>query len=90
MLLSGESVKVLQKSLEENKDLFAEIFESVVLWEDKCEVLEKIVWVRCRVIPLRFWNKLCFEQVVAQIGSLVEIDAATLEQVCLDWGVDLE
>lgn len=77
VLLSGDLEGIVQKTLEDNKEMFATVFESVVPWEDNFAVDEKLVWVRCRGIPLSFWNNTCFEQVAAQVGSLVEVDAST-------------
>jgi len=79
VLLSGERNGALQKSIEENKESFADFFDSVVPWDDNFVVAEKVVWVRCRGILLRFWNKKCFEQVAALVGALVEVDDATLQ-----------
>ena len=54
-------------------------------WDDKFAVEDKHVCVRCRRIPLKFWNKQCFEQVATLVGSLVEVEIATLEQEVLEY-----
>ena len=70
---------MVQKALEDKKKWFAKVFESVVPWDDIFVVEDKIVWIRCKGIPLKFWSKHCFEQVAPLVGSLIEVDVATLE-----------
>jgi len=79
VLLTGESDGMVQKTLKNNKEMMAALFESIVPWEESFAVDEKVVWIRCRGLPLSMWNRGCFERVVAQVGSLVEVDGATLE-----------
>ena len=69
---------MVQKALEDKKEWFANVFAFVVPWDDIFVVEDKIVWVRCRGISLKFWSKHCFEQVAALVGSLIEVDVATL------------
>ena len=45
---------MIQKSLLENKEWFTKAFESVFPWDEKFVVEDKLVWVRCRRIPLKF------------------------------------
>ncbi|ESW33234.1 hypothetical protein PHAVU_001G053800, partial [Phaseolus vulgaris] len=85
VLLSGESDEALQKSIEDNKETFAEFFDSVVPWDNSFVVEDKVVWVRCRGIPLKFWNKNCFKQVATLVGALIEVDVATLQQKVLEF-----
>jgi len=42
----------------------------VVPWNNNFAVEERLVWVRCRGLPFRFWSRQCF-------GTLVEVDDAT-------------
>jgi len=79
VLLTGESDGMIQKTLKNNKEMMAALYESIVPWEESFAVDEKVVWVRCRALPLSMWNRGCFERVAAQVGSLVEVDGATLE-----------
>jgi len=85
VLLSRESNEALQKSIEDNKETFAELFDSVVPWDNSFAVEDKVVWVRCRGIPLRFWNKNWFKQVATLVGALIEVDFATLQQEVLEF-----
>ena len=79
VLLSGESDGMIQKTLKNNKETMGALFESIIPWEESFAVDEKVVWVRCRGLPLSMWNRGCFERVAAQVGSLVEVDGSTLE-----------
>nr|XP_007133499.1 hypothetical protein PHAVU_011G184000g [Phaseolus vulgaris]ESW05493.1 hypothetical protein PHAVU_011G184000g [Phaseolus vulgaris] len=79
VLLSGESDGIIQKTLKDNKEMMGALFESIVPWEESFAVDEKVVWVRCRGLPLSMWNRGCFERVAAHVGSLVEVDEAMSE-----------
>jgi len=79
VLLTGESDGMIQKTLKNNKEMMAALFESIVPWEESFAVDEKVAWIRCRGLPLSMWNRGCFERVAAQVGSFVEVDGATLE-----------
>lgn len=51
----------------------------MVPWEDQFVIVNKLVWVRCRDLPLKLWNADCFGKIAALLGNLVEVDKATLE-----------
>ena len=74
VLLFRESEGVVKKAYKENKDWFEAFFESVVPWNNNFAVEERLVWVRCRGLPFRFWSRQCFEKVRALVGTLVEVD----------------
>jgi len=71
MLLKGENDMTIKEAIEENKDWFEEMFDFV--W-----VRSNDVWVRCRGLPLKLWNYDCFKHITALLGTLIEVDEATL------------
>jgi len=52
----GGNIKRVKKVVEENKEWFEELFDTIIPWEDNFVVLDKFVWVRCRGLPLKLWN----------------------------------
>ena len=56
ILLMGGNIKRVKKVVEENKEWFEELFDTIIPWEDNFVVLDKFVWVRCRGLPLKLWN----------------------------------
>lgn len=50
----------------------------MVPWERSFVVEEKHTWVRCRGIPLRVWSRDYFEKKAYLVGSLVNVDEATI------------
>ena len=78
MLLKGENEMTIKDAIEENKEWFEEIFDTIIPWNEQFVAVDKLVWVRCRGLPLKLWNYDCFKHRVALLGTLVEIDEATL------------
>lgn len=85
VLLSGEDVNLIKKTIEENKEWFESIFESITPWEKEFTVSEKFVWARIRGLPLNLWSRHSLESIVAMVGTLVEIDKDTLEMEELEF-----
>ncbi|KAL9317652.1 hypothetical protein ACSQ67_014169 [Phaseolus vulgaris] len=77
--LDGESDGMIRKTLKNNKEMMAALYESIVPWEESFAVDEKVVWVRCEHYLSACGTRGCFERVAAQVGSLVEVDGATPE-----------
>ena len=46
---------------------------------------EKFVWVRCRGILLTLWSSRCFEFIGSLVGSLVEVDDATITREVVEF-----
>ena len=78
MLLKGENETKINEAIAENKDWFEELFDTIIPWEEQFVAVDKLVWVRCRGLPLKLWNFDCFKHIAALLGTLVEIDEATL------------
>ncbi|ESW04590.1 hypothetical protein PHAVU_011G108300 [Phaseolus vulgaris] len=68
----------IKDAIEENKEWFEEIFDTIIPWNEQFVAVDKLVWVRCRGLPLKLWNYDCFKHRAALLGTLVEIDEATL------------
>lgn len=49
MLLKGEDGVQIKDAIKENKEWFENLFDTIVLWEDQFVVVDKLVWVRCRI-----------------------------------------
>jgi len=78
VLLKGENEMKINEAIKENKEWFEELFDTIIPWEEQFVAVDKLVWVRCRGLPLKLWNSDCFKHIVALLGTLVEIDEATL------------
>jgi len=79
VLLMGENEKKIQEAIEENKQWFEELFDTIIPWEEQFVAVDKLVWVRCRGLPLKLRNTDCFKHIAALMGTLIEVDKATLE-----------
>ncbi|KAK7347970.1 hypothetical protein VNO80_22515 [Phaseolus coccineus] len=79
VLLSGEDANLIKKSIDENKEWFESIFESVNPWEKDFVVTEKYVWACIKGMPLNLWSRQSLESIVSMVRTLVEIDKSTLE-----------
>lgn len=66
----------MSKIIADNKAWFDEVFLSVIPWDDSFAVKDRLVWLRCRGIPLQMWCNQCFTRVRASVGEVVEIDEA--------------
>ena len=60
-------------------------FSSLSPWDASFVVDEKFVWVRCRGVPLALWSYQCFETIGSLVGSLVEIDEATITREVVEF-----
>ncbi|KAK7377805.1 hypothetical protein VNO80_03237 [Phaseolus coccineus] len=85
VLMSCDNVGIIGKLIEDNKDWFDGMFESVHPWNDAFTVNEKFAWVRCRGIPLQLWCSSCFECIGALVGKVVEVDKATVKREVLEF-----
>jgi len=71
----GESMGVLVKL---NKEWFDSLFSNIRPWSISCVASHKNTWVRCYGLPLPFWNKECFEEVLGGTYFVITIDNSTL------------
>ncbi|KAK7357685.1 hypothetical protein VNO80_16980 [Phaseolus coccineus] len=85
VLLSCDENGLIGKIIEDNKDWFASMFDSVLPWNVSLAVNERYAWVRCRGIPLQLWSRQCFKCIRALVGKMVEVDQATLAREVLEY-----
>ncbi|KAK7378746.1 hypothetical protein VNO80_04193 [Phaseolus coccineus] len=85
VLLSCEEEGFVERLIIDNKERFKGIFGSIVSWDDYFVVSEKIVWFRCRGIPLPLSSNQCFERIGAIVGTLVEVDVGTISKMVLEY-----
>jgi len=78
VLLKGKNETNIKEAIEENKEWFEEMIDTIIPWEEQFVAVDKLVWVRCRGLPLKLWNSECFKHITALLGTLVEVDEATL------------
>jgi len=78
VLLKGENDTKIKETVDDNKEWFEELFDTIIPWEEQFVAVDKLVWVRCRGLPLKLWNVDFFKHVAALLGTLVEVDEATL------------
>jgi len=85
VLLSCAEDEGMSKILTENKVWFDDLFLTVVPWDESFAVKERLVWLRCRGIPLQMWCNQCFFRVGELVGKVVEIDEATKKKEKLEY-----
>jgi len=85
VLLSCAEGEGLSKIITDNKAWFDDLFLTVIPWEDSFAMKDRLVWVRCRGIPLQMWCNQCFFSVGASVGEVVEIDEATEKKEKLEY-----
>jgi len=78
VLLKGENEMTIKEVIEENKEWFEEMFDTIIPRNEQFVAVDKLVWVRCRGLPLKLWNYDCFKHIAALLGTLIEVDEATL------------
>ncbi|ESW33659.1 hypothetical protein PHAVU_001G088300, partial [Phaseolus vulgaris] len=78
VLLLGENESNILEAIEENKTWFEEMFDTIIPWEEQFVAVDKLVWVRCRGLPLKLWNTDSFKHIAALMGTLIEVDKATM------------
>jgi len=78
VLLTGEDDTDMKKVIEENSEWLSMVFTSLQPWTEDIGPRHKIVWVRCRGIPLYLWNEECFRILTASVGTLIDIDKNTM------------
>jgi len=54
------------------------MFDTIIPWEEQFVAVDKLVWVRCRGLPLKLWNIDCFKHIAVLLRTLIEVDEATL------------
>jgi len=86
VLMSIEDANLIKKSIDENKEWFESIFETIIPWEHNFMVTEKKFVARIRGLPLNLWSGQSLESIVSMVGTLVEIDKYTLEVEELEYG----
>jgi len=73
MLISGGEGTEVIKVVEENKSWFENFFDSIVPWSNREIAGNKVIWVRCRGLPLSCWNEECLRKVMATFGTLIKV-----------------
>jgi len=74
VLLTEEDDTDMKKVIEESSEWLSMVFTSLQPWTKDIASGHKIVWVRCRGIPLSLWNEKCFPLLTASVGTLIDID----------------
>ncbi|KAK8467808.1 hypothetical protein PHAVU_007G156800 [Phaseolus vulgaris] len=85
MLLAGNGEISVAKVIDDNKEWFGDIFDSLVPWDNSFSVSGKVAWVQIRVLPLMFWNRQCFELIGELVGKFIEVDEATEAREILEF-----
>jgi len=78
VLLTGQDGVKLYDVLEASKDSLYKMFVLLKPWKESKVIGNKTVWARCRGLPLSLWTVDCFRKVLHKVGTLMEVDEATL------------
>jgi len=84
VLLTAQDGVKLCDIIEINNEALSKIFEMIQPSSDGVAVGNKIVWTRCRGIPLCLWTVEYFKKIVWKVGMLVDVDETTLNWERLD------
>ncbi|KAL9329102.1 hypothetical protein ACSQ67_004105 [Phaseolus vulgaris] len=63
----------VKEAIEENKEWFGDLFDTIIPWEDQFVAVDKLVWVRCGGLPVKLWNTECFKHIARVTRNSVEI-----------------
>ena len=85
ILIQGIEGAEIGNLIGENKEWWEANFDFVTPWNSSKTIQNKLVWVRCRGLPLNLWSQQCFGKIVAPVGTLVSIDEKTLTWECLEF-----
>jgi len=69
LLTASEGVN-LKDIITKNKECMMELFEVLEPWCDKPPRGNKVVWSRCRGLPLNLWTLECFRYIARYVGPL--------------------
>jgi len=56
VLMMGENETKVKETIEENKEWYKDLFDTIIPWEDQFVAVDKLIWVRCRGLPLKLLN----------------------------------
>jgi len=70
VLLTASDGTKMKDFVEANNEGLSEIFELLEPWNENLPKGNKIVWTRCRGLPLHLWSLDCFRQVAGIVGML--------------------
>jgi len=85
VLLTRQDGMKLKDIATANSDVMAEIFEFLQPWTADNPRGIKVVWIRCYGLPLNLWTMDCFSHIANNVGTLLEVDEATLEWERLEY-----
>jgi len=85
VLLSCQDGVKISDIVKISKESLGSIFETIKPWDGGMAVGNKEVWTRCRGIPLFLWTVDCFRKVLDTVGTLVDVDEATLNWECVEF-----
>jgi len=79
VLLTGQDGILMKDCISANGKALTEFFEVLKPWNKNIMMGNKVVWMRCRGLPLHLWNMDCFKQVADNVGTLLDVDEATAQ-----------
>ena len=84
VLLQGLSEQKAKRILEEDKEGWGDVFNSLEPWNSQLRVGSRLTWVHCWGIPLIAWDMQHIKKIVASIGEMVDADDDVEELKKLD------
>jgi len=85
ILIQGLGGTEIEKIIGENNEWWESNFDSITHWNAAQVIQHKIVWIKCRGLPLYLWTQQCFGKVVAPLGVLLSMDDRTRDWKCLEY-----
>jgi len=62
--------ETVKSMVEEHKEWFESIFDSIIPWDNDIVVADKFIWVCIRGLPLHFWSRRCFGKYCGHAGNV--------------------
>jgi len=78
VLLTSHNGVPLSEITAASKESLGKLFVTLKPWGECKVVGHKVVWSRCRGLPLNLWTVDCFREILGNVGTIVELDDDTL------------
>jgi hypothetical protein len=84
MLLSILSLRSVKDAVLANQKWWEGWFRSILEWSLDMFFDRRVVWLRCRGVPLHAWDESLFSSVAKKFGMFIEVDGTTANHTKLD------
>ncbi|KAH7852509.1 hypothetical protein Vadar_025736 [Vaccinium darrowii] len=87
VLVSFESVELLDNFLEDKDNVLPKWFSSVEAWKDQNFKPSRCIWISCYGVPLKAWCSSTFINIGKLWGDVIRLDELTEKLIAFDKGL---